>query len=275
MTPALLRSPARVGRDDRPATLALVDAPHPDMQSESRNSPAIRVAVASGDALSRAGICSLLDAEPDIASTGLATDVEGAMALAVEARPDVLVLDVSLPCPAGMELVRQIATTADTAGVHVLVVSSSDADDDVFAMLRAGASGFLLRDTGAVELVRAVRAAGRGDAVLSPTVLRRVIADVISRPDPRLPAPQQLDELTAREREVVALVARGLSNDEIAEHLIVSPATAKTHVSRSLVKLQARGRAQLVTLAYEAGLVHPRHAGPPTLPSRPAPYAAA
>jgi DNA-binding NarL/FixJ family response regulator len=139
-----------------------------------------------------------------------------------------------------------------------VILSVSEHDDEVFAALRAGASGFLLRDVEPVELIRAVRAVAAGEAALSPGLVRRVIAELASRPDPRLHAPSQLDELTRREREVMALVAAGLSNDEIADHLVVAPATARTHVSRALCKLRVRDRAQLVTLAYETGLVLPK-----------------
>jgi len=143
----------------------------------------------------------------------------------------------------------------------VIVLSPTDDDDTLFGALRAGASGFLLRDTDPAELLEALRAVARGDALLSRGVTRRLIAEVASQPDRYRPSPEELDELTAREREVMALVARGLSNQEIAERLVISLATAKTHVSRALRKVDARDRAQLVALAYETGLVHPRRGG--------------
>jgi DNA-binding NarL/FixJ family response regulator len=145
--------------------------------------------------------------------------------------------------------------------VRVIVLSPTDDDETLFGALRAGASGFLLRDTEPAELLEAVRAVAGGDALLSHGVTRRLIAEVASQPDRYRPSPEELDELTAREREVMALVARGLSNQEIAERLVISLATAKTHVSRALRKVDARDRAQLVALAYETGLVHPRRNG--------------
>ncbi len=146
--------------------------------------------------------------------------------------------------------------------MHFVVLGDSDADEDVISSLRAGASGFLPSETEPRALIAAVRAVAAGEAAVSPAVVRRVISELAARPDPDLPGPEQLDELTPREREVMGLVAGGLSNEEIAEHLVISRATAKTHVSRALYKLHARNRAQLVTLAYETGLVQPRQPAP-------------
>jgi DNA-binding NarL/FixJ family response regulator len=157
-----------------------------------------------------------------------------------------------------VELTRRIVADPDTARVSLLILSASEQDDEVFASLRAGASGFLLRDSDPSELIHGVRSVAGGEAALAPSVVRRVIAELVAQPDPQLPGPQQLDELTPREREVMALVAAGLTNHDIAEHLVISGATAKTHVSRALRKLHARDRAQLVTLAYETGLVLPK-----------------
>jgi DNA-binding NarL/FixJ family response regulator len=218
---------------------------------------AIRVLIAYADSFARTGLHSLLDAERDIAVVGGAADGAEAIAMARQFEPDVLLVDISLPVIDGVEVTRQLAVEGGTRA-RVLVLSSSEQDDEVLSSLRAGASGFLLNDIEPAELSRAVRTAAAGDAVLSPRVARQVIHELASRPDPRLPAPSQLEELTPREREVMALVATGLSNEEIAEYLVVTRATAKTHVSRALGKLRVRGRAQLVTLAYESGLVLPK-----------------
>jgi DNA-binding NarL/FixJ family response regulator len=235
--------------------LVLVDSVDPD----SLPAPAeISVLIAYGDTLARAGLRALLEVEPDIEVAGFAADGNEAVALARELRPDVLVMDITLPELDGVEVTRQIVADPDTSGVSLLILSASEQDEEVFASLRAGASGFLLRDTDPTELIHGVRSVAGGEAALAPSVVRRVIAEFASQPDPRLPNPQQLDELTPREREVMALVAAGLANDDIAEHLVISRATAKTHVSRALRKLHARDRAQLVTLAYETGLVLPR-----------------
>jgi DNA-binding NarL/FixJ family response regulator len=191
---------------------------------------------------------------------GAAADGEQAVGLAAQLLPDVLLVDISLPGIDAVEVTRRVVADPATAGVQVLILGASEQGEEVFASLRAGASGFLLRDTEAAEFAGSVRAIASGGAALSPSVVRRVIAELAAQPDPRLPGPEQLEELTAREREVMALVATGLSNDEIAEHLVVTRATAKTHVSRALGKLNARDRAQLVVLAYETGLVLPKQA---------------
>jgi DNA-binding NarL/FixJ family response regulator len=255
MAETLHRRPCQALPDDQPGKLVLLDAVDP---SRSREPAAIRVVIAYGDTLARAGLHALLDAEPDIAVVGSAADGEHAVALALQLGPDVLLVDVSPPAVDGVELARRIVADPETAGVHVLILSASEHDEEVFSSLRAGASGFLPRDTEPPELADGVRAVAAGEAALSPSGVRRVIAELASQPDPRLPGPEQLDELTAREREVMALVATGMSNEEIAQQLFVTRATAKTHVSRALGKLRARDRAQLVTLAYETGLVRPR-----------------
>jgi DNA-binding NarL/FixJ family response regulator len=210
----------------------------------------IRLLVAHGDTLSRAGLAALLDDEPDIAVAGSAGDGDGVLAEVQGIRPDVLVIDVALPGIDGIEVTRRIVGDPEVSGVHIVVLGNSGRDDEVLSSLRSGA------------LVHAVRAVAAGEAAVSPGVVRRVLSELASRPDPDLPGPDQLDELTPREREVMSLVAGGLSNSEIAEHLVISRATAKTHVSRALYKLHARDRAQLVTLAYETGLVHPRQPAP-------------
>lgn len=227
-----------------------------------RTSPTqARVAVAGGHALVRGALTALLDAEDDIAVAGVAGDSETALEVIERERPDVVLIDLDLPGADGLETTRQIYSNPALEGVRVIVLSSTDDDDSLFGALRAGASGFLVGDTEPGDLTEAVRAVARGEALLSHGVTRRLIAEVASQPDRYRPSPEELEELTAREREVMALVARGLSNGEIAERLVISLATAKTHVSRALRKVDARDRAQLVALAYETGLVHPRRTG--------------
>ncbi|HEY2635816.1 MAG TPA: response regulator transcription factor [Solirubrobacteraceae bacterium] len=237
--------------------LTLVDSVNGNGAAES---PAIRVVIAHGDSLARIGLDALLAAEPGVGVAGCAADGEVAISLARNIRPDVLVVDVALPGIGGVEVTRRIVADPATSAVRVLLLGELEQDEEVLASLRAGASGFLLRDTERAELAQGVRAVAAGGAALAPSVVRRLMLELASQPDPGLPGPKQLDELTAREREVMALVATGLSNDQIAEQLVVSPATAKTHVSRALMKLRARDRAQLVVLAYESGLVAPRAA---------------
>jgi DNA-binding NarL/FixJ family response regulator len=217
-----------------------------------------RVAVADGNALVRGAVTALLDAEDDISVAGVARDSEEALAVTERERPDVVLVDLDLPGAYGLETTRQIFSNPALEGVRVIVLSPTDEDDKLFGALRAGASAFLVKDTEPAELLEAVRAVARGEALLSRGVTRRLIAEVASQSDRYRPSPEELEELTAREREVMALVARGLSNQEIAERLVISLATAKTHVSRALRKVDARDRAQLVALAYETGLVHPR-----------------
>jgi DNA-binding NarL/FixJ family response regulator len=215
----------------------------------------IGVLVAHGDSFARTGLRVLLNSERDIAVLGCAAEGDRAVALAREIQPDVLLVDSALPGVDGVELTRQLAVDADASEVRVLILGVCEQHEEVLASLRAGARGFLRRDVEPADLIGAVRAVAAGDAALSPRVVRRLVAELASRPDPQLPGPDQLDELTRREREVMALVAAGLSNDQIAEHLVVTRATARTHVSRALGKLRVRNRAQLVTTAYETGLV--------------------
>jgi DNA-binding NarL/FixJ family response regulator len=221
---------------------------------------AIRVVIADGQPLVRAGLQALLESHDDIAVVGQAADGGEAAALVHEARPDVLLLDSELFGVDGVVLARRVLADAQLAGVRILVLSESDSEERVLPALRAGISGFLLKDGHPDQLADAVRAIAGGDGALAPSIVRRLMAEVAAQPDVRRHTPEQLQELTAREREVVALVAGGLSNGEIAEHLVVSPATTKTHVSRALCKLSARDRAQLVRLAYETGLVTARPA---------------
>jgi DNA-binding NarL/FixJ family response regulator len=218
----------------------------------------VRVAIAESQALVRGGFHALIEAQPDMTVVGEAGDGEEAVELAQHERPDVMLLDIGLPGVDALEATRRILETPGLADVRVVILSASEGDAHLFGALRAGASGFLAKDTEPADLVEAVRAVARGEALLSRGVTRRLIAEIASQADQYRPSPEELEELTAREREVMALVARGLNNDEIAERLVISVATAKTHVSRALRKVDARDRAQLVALAYETGLVHPR-----------------
>ncbi len=214
----------------------------------------IRVLIADDEALVRAGFRALLDAEADIEVIGEAADGAAAVGIALRDRPDVVLMDIRMPRLDGIEATRRIAAEAGLSGVRVVILTTFETDEYVFDALRAGASGFLVKDTIPTELLRAVRVVAQGEALLAPSVTRRLIADVVARTPIRLPAPG-MDELTAREREILELVAGGLSNDEIAERLVISPATAKTHVSRVMSKLGARDRAQLVVFAYQGGVV--------------------
>ncbi len=220
----------------------------------------IRILLADDQALIRSGIRSLLDAEDDIEVVAEAADGQQAVALAAEHRPDIALVDIQMPVLDGLEATRQIAADERLDSVRVVILTNFGLDEYIFAALRAGASGFLLKDTEPAELLQALRVVMRGDALLSPAVTRRLISEFAARP-PDAVAGTGMDSLTNREREVVALVAHGLSNDEIAAALVLSPTTAKTHVSRAMIKLGARDRAQLVVFAYQAGLVTPRVAG--------------
>jgi DNA-binding NarL/FixJ family response regulator len=216
----------------------------------------IRVVLADDQALVRAGFRALLAAEPDIEIAGEAGDGAETVRLVRSTRPDLVLMDIRMPRVDGLAATREITADPALTGTKVLMLTTFDLDEYVFEALRVGASGFLLKDTEPVDLIRGVRAVACGDALLSPKVTRRLIAEFAGRTRTPVPAPS-LDRLTEREREVVALVGEGLSNDEIAARLTVSPATAKTHVSRAMIKLGARDRAQLVVFAYEAGLVRP------------------
>jgi DNA-binding NarL/FixJ family response regulator len=251
----------------RARNLVLVGTTDPETPGAG---PAIRVLVAHGDRLARAGLGALLDAEPDVDVAGSAADGAQAVALADELHPDVLLLDMAVPGVDALTVMRILAE-ADRTDVRVLVIGESDDDEKIFSSLRAGASGFLVRDAEPVELMQGIRRVAAGEAALSPSSVRRVIDELAGQPDPLRASPALLEELTSRELEVMVLVAGGLSNEEIAQQLVVTLATAKTHVSRVMTKLRAHHRAQLVTLAYESGLVQPRHpagaADGPTVPS--------
>jgi DNA-binding NarL/FixJ family response regulator len=215
----------------------------------------IRVLLADDQPLVRAGLRVLFEGEPGIAVTGEAANGEEAVSLARHTRPDVVLMDIRMPVLDGLEATRQIVAEQVLAAVKVLILTTFETDQYVFEALRAGASGFLLKDAEPIELLQAVRVVADGDALLSPSVTRRLIREFVAAPEYPRAAPGQLDALTDREREIMALVAKGLSNDQIAELLTISPATAKTHVSRAMLKLGARDRAQLVVIAYQSGLV--------------------
>ena len=230
----------------------------------------IRVLLADDQALVRAGFRSLLESADDISVIGEAQNGGATVALVRELTPDVVLMDLNMPEVDGLTATGRITADPALAAVKVVVLTTFDDDDHVFAALRAGASGFLVKDIEPGELLQAVRVVARGDALLSPSVTRSLIAAFTAQPRPVPAAPMGgnadatavarqagLASLTDREREVVALVATGLSNDEIAARLVVSPLTAKTHVSRSMTKLAARDRAQLVVIAYEHGLAGP------------------
>jgi DNA-binding NarL/FixJ family response regulator len=222
----------------------------------------IRVLLADDQALVRAGFRALLDAQGDIEVAAEASDGEQALSLARQVVPDVVLMDIRMPGTDGLAATRQIAADERLAGVRVVILTTFELDEYVFEAIRSGAAGFLVKDIDPDELVQAVRVVADGGALLSPGVTRRLIAEFASRAKPPQPA-KGLGELTEREREVLALVGEGLSNAEIAGRLFVSPATAKTHVSRTMLKLRARDRAQLVVIAYESGLVRPGwHGGP-------------
>jgi DNA-binding NarL/FixJ family response regulator len=217
----------------------------------------IRVVVADDQVLVRAGFRLLVDTAADLEVVGEAADGTQAVELAGRERPDVVLMDIRMPRMDGLEATRQISADERLASVRVLMLTTFDLDEYVYQALRAGASGFLLKDTPPADLLAAIRVVAAGDALLAPGITRRLIAEFARRPGPTRAAPAALAALTDREREVLALVAHGLSNAEIAERLVVSPATSKTYVSRLLAKLGARDRAQLVAIAYETGLVTP------------------
>ncbi|MZE50033.1 response regulator [Streptomyces sp. SID5770] len=217
----------------------------------------IRVVLADDQTLVRAGFRSILSDEEDIEVLGEAGDGERAIGLARELRPDVVLMDIRMPVLDGLEATRRITADERLEGVRVVVLTTFDADDHVYGALRAGASGFLVKDTEPMELLHAVRVVARGDALISPAVTRRLIAEFAGRADRRPDPSPRLNALTEREREVLGLVGTGLSNDEIAGRLVLSPATSKTHVSRIMTKLAVRDRAQLVILAYESGMITP------------------
>jgi DNA-binding NarL/FixJ family response regulator len=221
----------------------------------SQTTAAVRVAIVDDQQLVRAGLRALLDRAPDITVIGEAADGASGTALVKAERPDVVLMDVRMPGTDGLEATRQIIADPRLRDVRVVVLTTYDEDESLFAAIRAGAAGFLLKDTGPDELRAAVRTVAAGEALLSPSVTRRVL-DAVAAARPRL-TPERVAGLTAREREVLVQVATGRSNAEIGAVLSISSATARTYVSRLLTKLDARDRAQLVVIAYESGLVHP------------------
>jgi DNA-binding NarL/FixJ family response regulator len=215
----------------------------------------IRVVVADDQGMVRSGFSVLLNAQDDIEVIGEAVNGKEAIKRAADLQPDVILMDVRMPVLDGLQATREITAMPDSP--KILVLTTFDLDDYVYEALRSGASGFLLKDASADELANAVRLVAAGDALLAPGVTRRLIAEFARMGAPRTPGRKQLDGLTERESEVLALVARGMSNGEIADHLVVADQTIKTHVSRILMKLGLRDRTQMVVLAYESGLVHP------------------
>ena len=230
--------------------------------AEPRRDGPVKVLLADDQALVRAGFKMLLDVEDDITVVGEAADGAEAVTLARATRPEVVLMDIRMPVLDGLEATRQIAATRGLEGVRVLILTTYDTDAYVFEALQAGASGFLLKDSGPAELLHAIRVVAAGEALLAPRITRRLIAQFTAARTAHQASEDRLAELTQREREVLALVGRGLSNQEIATELTVSKATARTHVSRAMVKLGARDRAQLVVVAYQTGLVGPAAAPP-------------
>jgi DNA-binding NarL/FixJ family response regulator len=217
----------------------------------------IRVLLVDDQPLIRSGFRALLDIEDDIEVVAEAADGSEGLALAAAHLPDIALVDIQMPVMDGIETTRRIAADPALAGVHVVILTNYGLDQYVFDALRAGAAGFLVKDIVPEDFLHAIRVAARGDALLAPSITRTLIDRFITQPLDT-PTAGMLDELTNREREAVALVARGLSNDQIADRMVISPMTAKTHVNRAMTKLHARDRAQLVILAYESGLVTPR-----------------
>jgi DNA-binding NarL/FixJ family response regulator len=217
----------------------------------------IRVLLVDDQALMRAGFRALLDAEDGLTVVGEAADGATAVRLARQLHPDVVLMDVQMPGVDGIEATRQITADPALAAVRVLILTNFGLDSYVFAALRAGASGFLLKDADPLDLLQAIAVVARGDAQLTPAITRTLISEFRASPPPADPTAGR-GVLTAREQEIVELVARGLSNDQIAESMVISPLTAKTHINRAMTKLHCRDRGQLVVWAYESGLIAPR-----------------
>ncbi|MEU7612587.1 response regulator transcription factor [Micromonospora sp. NPDC049204] len=218
----------------------------------------IRVLLVDDQPLLRSGFRALLDAEDDIEVVAEGANGREGLALAREYLPDLALIDIQMPVMDGIEATKQIVADPDLAGVRVVILTNYGSDEYVFNALRSGAAGFLVKDIVPDDLLHAVRVAARGDALLAPSITRMLIGRYVAQP-PGAEVSPGMEELTNREREAVVLAARGLSNDEIADHMVISPLTAKTHVNRAMTKLRARDRAQLVVFAYESGLVSPLH----------------
>jgi DNA-binding NarL/FixJ family response regulator len=216
----------------------------------------IRVLLVDDQPLIRSAFRALLDAEDDIEVVAEAADGREAVARAREQLPDIALVDIQMPVVDGIEATRRIAADPDLAGVHVVILTNYGLDEYVFEALRAGAAGFLVKDIAAQDFLYGIRLAARGEALLAPSITRKLIGLYVSRP-PAVDRSDALARLTGREREAVTLVAQGLSNDEIAGRMVISPVTAKTHINRAMTKLYARDRGQLVVIAYESGLVVP------------------
>ncbi|WP_405102969.1 response regulator [Micromonospora sp. NBC_01412] len=218
----------------------------------------IRVLLVDDQPLLRSGFRALLDVEDDIEVVAEAADGKEGLALAKEHLPDIALIDIQMPVMGGIEATRRIAADPTLAQVHVVILTNYGLDEHVFHALRAGAAGFLVKDIVPEDFLHAIRVAARGDALLAPSITRKLINRYVTEPL-HTGADTRLEGLTNRERETVALLAQGLSNDQIAERMVISPLTAKTHINRAMAKLHARDRAQLVVLAYESGLVAPRN----------------
>ncbi|SER30785.1 response regulator [Microlunatus flavus] len=226
----------------------------PDELVPARGARRVRVVVVDDQPLVRMGLRTLVDSEDDLELVGEAEDGRAALDLLRRTRPDVALMDIRMPRLDGIEAMRAVAADPALAGVRVVVLTTFETDEHVFDALQAGAAGFLVKDSEPADMLRAIRLAAVGESLLSPSVTRRVIASFAGR-GPARRGHERLGELTEREREVLALIGEGLSNDEIGARLVVSPATARTHVSRVMTKLGARDRAQLVVIAYQSGLV--------------------
>jgi len=249
---------ARPARSSQRLVLVAGQGPH---DSDTKPpAPSIRVLLAHSETLIRAGLRALLEQQADIRVTGEAANGQQAVDLSGRGRPDVVLMDIRLPNLDPLEVTRQILAQSPVGTTRVLMIGPSNCEEQLFGALRAGVSGLLVGDIEPSELVRGVRVLARGDAVVSPGATRRLIEELAARPNPPHRTPAELAELTAREREVMMLVALGLSNGEIADRLVVTHATVRTHITRTMCKLRTHDRATLVAIAYQSGLVEPRRA---------------
>ena len=249
--------------DGRTPDLSAIDGGAIDRSGTARPREAIRVLLATGVGLVRAGLRSLLEREGDMTVAAEASSGERAVRLVTETRPDVLLIDTRIPELGGLAATRRVVADPALSETKVVILTEEEREEDLFGALRSGASGFVLLDAEPMELVRTVRVVAAGGAQLSPWATRRMLEEFASMPDPACAFPEHFDELTPRERDIVSLVALGLTNREIAQRLVISPATVKTHVSRAMLKLHARDRAKLVALAYQTGFVQRRRVDAP------------